>query len=252
MNPQELDAAIEDVLARPEFAWRLPRERLEDAGEGSILGDFFADLAEWLGNGLRTLMHGIEQAVQWLLDRLAIDPQPDGGDWQVRPQLLLFVALAIALSILAVALWRLWKRRRNTPTAVRPVRSLPDLADEDIVADQLPPDEWMHMAVDFLARGERRLAVRALFLSALAHLGAREQLTIARYKSNREYGAELSRRAHDRPELVGAFDRCVRLFERVWYGRHIPADAALSGFREDQALIANSGTAPRTPGGEAT
>ena len=38
MNPQELDAAIEDVLARPEFAWRLPRERLEDAGEGSILG----------------------------------------------------------------------------------------------------------------------------------------------------------------------------------------------------------------------
>ena len=63
----------------------------------------------------------------------------------------------------------------------------PDLAAEDLLATQLPEDEWLSLARGLLASGERRLALRAFYLSLLAGLGERKLLVIARHKSNRDY-----------------------------------------------------------------
>ena len=90
----------------------------------------------------------------------------------------------------------------------------------------------------YLTRDPSMLSgVAALFLSALAHLGRQGHISIAKHKSNREYAAELDRRAHDQSELVSAFGRNVSLFEQVWYGKYLPTEAALAVFREDHGIL---------------
>ena len=80
----------------------------------------------------------------------------------------------------------------------------PDLADETLLASQLPEDEWLRLARDFGDAANHRLALRAFYLSILAGLGERGLLAIARHKSNRDYLLELRRRARDRDGLQGA------------------------------------------------
>ena len=96
----------------------------------------------------------------------------------------------------------------------------PDLNDQDVAADQLPEDEWLKLARDLLQRGELRLAMRAFYLATLAHLASRNLITLAKYKSNYEYGRELQRRAHALPTVTQLFDENVAAFDRAWYGLH--------------------------------
>jgi len=76
-----------------------------------------------------------------------------------------------------------------------------------------------------------RLALRAFYLAGLAHLGYRELIRIARFKSNREYEFELGRRARNREELLEAFAQSVKLFDRVWYGKHDVSPGDLRSFQ---------------------
>jgi len=78
----------------------------------------------------------------------------------------------------------------------------------------------MKLARELLERGELRLAVRAFYLATLAHLAERNLLTLAKFKSNRDYERELTRRGHALAELPGLFGQNVSVFERVWYGLH--------------------------------
>jgi hypothetical protein len=45
-------------------------------------------------------------------------------------------------------------------------------------------------------------------------------LLIAPYKSNRDYIAELRRRAHEEKELVTVFSKNVTFFDKAWYGMY--------------------------------
>jgi hypothetical protein len=71
-----------------------------------------------------------------------------------------------------------------------------------------------------MAAGDLRLALRALYLASLAHLGQRELIVIAKFKSNHDYARELRRRAQAREALLAAFGENVSEFERAWYGMH--------------------------------
>jgi hypothetical protein len=62
--------------------------------------------------------------------------------------------------------------------------------------------------------------MRAFYLASLAHLAARNLISIARFKSNRDYERELSRRGHSFPELLSLFGQNVLSFEKIWYGVH--------------------------------
>ena len=81
----------------------------------------------------------------------------------------------------------------------------------------------MELGRECLARDDCRLALRAFYLGSLSWLGRRDLLTIAPFKSNRDYGRELRRRAHNEA-LEQAFSVNVATFERGWYGLH-PVDA---------------------------
>lgn len=127
-------------------------------------------------------------------------------------------------------LYRAWRNRapkRELVTA-QAIQSVPDLASENVGADQLPEDGWMKLARELLQRGELRLAMRAFYLASLAHLAARNLITLARFKSNRDYERELRRRGHSFPELLSLFSENVSAFDRIWYGMH-GVDAALVG-----------------------
>jgi hypothetical protein len=101
-----------------------------------------------------------------------------------------------------------------------PLQPAPDLTDENVGADQLPEDGWTRLARELLERGEFRLALRAFYLASLAHLAGRNLITLARFKSNREYQNELQRRSHALAELLPPFTENLGSFERIWYGTH--------------------------------
>ena len=86
--------------------------------------------------------------------------------------------------------------------------------------EQLPEDGWTRMARELLEKGELRLALRAFYLASLAHLAGRNLITLAKFKSNRDYERELQRRAHAFAALLAVFGENVALFDRVWYGLH--------------------------------
>lgn len=82
-----------------------------------------------------------------------------------------------------------------------------------------------------LARGgDRRTAVRYLYLAALLALDERGKLRYDRALTNREY---LERAASD-PALCARLAPVVETFDRVWYG-HVPLDSA--AFASYQAQV---------------
>ena len=65
-----------------------------------------------------------------------------------------------------------------------------------------------------------RLALRAFYLANLAHLASRRLISLAKFKSNRDYERELRRRGHSFPGLLSMFGDNVLVFDRIWYGMH--------------------------------
>ena len=239
VSAPELDEAIRHVIQSPEYSWRLPRESTASP-ESQTWAAFWEDVDAKLRDALDSLVRLLRRFRDWL-DRLFPERNPSPtttGNWGTPVQAFLFVAMAAAASILAVLLYRLWKRRREArplvlATAVAPAATL----TEEATADERPSDQWMALARQFMDGGEWRLAIRAMFLAGLAHLAQSGRLTLARHKSNRDYLAELERRAHDRPAALTAFAHNTQLVERVWYGRHSATATTAKSFADNQAII---------------
>ncbi|MFW5636866.1 MAG: DUF4129 domain-containing protein, partial [Thermodesulfobacteriota bacterium] len=86
-------------------------------------------------------------------------------------------------------------------------------------------------------QGDYRLALRAIYLSTLSHLADHGLISIAKYKSNREYETELVRRAHDREELTRRFSENVTRFDTAWYGLGKVSAQDLDRFTHNQQRI---------------
>jgi cbb3-type cytochrome oxidase subunit 3 len=239
-----LDLSIEETLERREFAWRMPRETVEE-GEREAKGPLEAAikwLLDALAQGIRTLGKWITQLFEWLENFL---PQPDkkpastNKNWITPVRAVLVLLFLLFLAVLTFVFFRI-RRRRRTGTieaAVVGVAPLPDLNDESTSADELPANRWLVLAEEFSAKGELRLAMRALYLATLAYLAEQELITIEVYKSNREYEQELKRRAHDREEMLSIFSKSLNLFERVWYGMYRIPRSDFNDFAMNQKKI---------------
>ena len=114
-----------------------------------------------------------------------------------------------------------------------------NLADESLTADRLPEAEWLALADEWMAKGDFRLALRAMYLAALNYLSARDLVSLRRWKSGLDYRRELTRRARSKPDLSPVFERSVAIFEQGWYGRHLVdramAESLANGFNEMRA-----------------
>lgn len=246
----ELELSIEETLRQKQYQWRLPRDHVESGNEEkSWLEQALTDLAE----SVEELVKNASRSIDEFFKRIFEGDRSSGkkSDGASNPglgfisglglkgilQILLF-ALLVGLAIWLVTI--LAKRYRGSERIeieeTGPAGPV-DLESEHIVASQLPEDEWMRLAGEQIARGDYRLAVRALFLATLAHLGERGLIRVARFKSNRDYSRELELKARALPELRDAFGENVGLFERAWYGLHEIGQAAVDRFSANYQRI---------------
>ncbi|MGB0581363.1 MAG: DUF4129 domain-containing protein, partial [Limisphaerales bacterium] len=237
---KQLDRRIQDVLERPEFSWRSPRQEPAVEAEEGMGGTLSKTVADLAARAMEKLADGVRAVVDWLGDRFDSDSKKrkrrtrsssEGWDWGgIVDKALWVLAFAVAIAFIFLGV-RLWKQRPVSIAMAEPVA--PDLTAEDVTADELPEDDWLNLAHDLLNKGDSRLALRALYLACLAHLGERELVTISRAKSNREYQRELKRRARLLEELRSAFTENVQSFERVWYGVHEVTRAMFDHFEQN-------------------
>jgi hypothetical protein len=222
----DLDQAINDTIHHRKYIWRMPREKVivQEKPQG-VVGSFFTKVSDMIHNW-------VEDAAKWLAKirrklfqrhpRISEPSSSHGTGWITSLQVLLYVLAAAVIIALVIFIMRL-VRNNWEPAPVIPseaIAPVPDLTDENVRADQLPEDGWTKLARELLERGEFRLAMRAFYLAGLAHLATRNLISIARFKSNREYERELRRRAHAIPNLPTLFGDTISSFERVWYGTH--------------------------------
>jgi len=244
VSPGELDRSIEKVMSRREYTWRIPRERISKEDREKM--GLFAVFLEWVARTVRSMTRTIGQWIEKLLDWLATflpkaeeGRKPSETDWMTSVRGLVFVLLGLVVCGLAVVFWRAWRRRGKARVVVasEAIPSTPDLTDDQLKADDLPVDRWLSLAREMMEKGELQLALRALYLASLAHLAEHELITIARYKSNREYELELRRKAHDQGDLVTVFSKNVVMFDRTWYGMHYVTHEEMRRFTENHERI---------------
>ena len=225
VKPTQLDEAINRTMQKPEYTWRLPREQKAENEKKGYLASWIDKFLSKIQTATKSLGNTIDRFIRWLTQNQSSSGGKGGLklDWLMGVKGLIIVLILAIAALLAWLLVRLWKTRNASDIPeieAEAVLAAPNLEDEHVAADQLPEDGWISMARDLLNRGEPRLALRALYLASLAHLAQRNLITIARFKSNRDYERELSRRAHALPEVTLVFTENVSIFDRSWYGTH--------------------------------
>jgi hypothetical protein len=249
ISPEQLSQSIDQVLQKREFAWRMPREKpVESDAPKSWLGRVLQSFGDMIRDAIRAAAHGLRKALEWLGDVLSklwpgnLSRQSGLTGWSsgvlYSLQILLLFLIATLVGVLAVFILRAYRRRRRPAVVLaEPVAARPDLSDENLAADQLPEDGWLNLAREMMEDGNLRLALRAFYLAGLAHLAAREMISIAIFKSNREYESELRRRARAASEVQDAFSQNVAVFDWAWYGLNEVTQDALQRFQFNLALI---------------
>jgi hypothetical protein len=214
VDPAQLDHSMDQVIHSREFTWRVQRGEAKDPDE------------KWI-SWIRAVQKGIAKGWNWVwtfIRRLFEQdqkPQTEGAEAAVSTRTMkLLIAIALALLVGAGIFFYL---RRTTPAvAARPVATAApvNVADESVTADQLPESSWLQLADELLAKGDTRLAMRALYLAGLNYLGGRGLVSIKRWKSGLDYRRELDRRSRANPAVSDEFAHVNGLFEYAWYGVH--------------------------------
>ncbi len=252
---EELRSAIAGTLEQKQYQWQFSRRVVETESEEqeTWLGQRIEEIAQ----SARKILAAVEEWFEAALKRMMEREMPDGDlnneeSFRFFKELSSTASLVLMVLILGLLIWlsmALYRKHRQDEKPVdgsEGVSGLIDLTSEDIVASQLQEDEWLRLAREQIERGEERLAVRALFLATLAHLGEKGLLKIARFKSNRDYRGELGVRARNLRDLRIAFDENTSLFERVWYGLHSIGEGSVDFYlRNHETISRETGKAGR-------
>ncbi len=219
---EQFNAAADRVLARPEFAWRLPRNAEPEQGPPASMleramrwiGRQFAAIGRWL----RRLLDRLEA---WLrrreLDALDHAAHERSTDW-VRPAAWAVTLLVSAL--LAIGLIRAARHRAAAAPRSPAAAAATALDSDTILATSQSSGEWIRLARELVAVGDHRRAVRALFLAMLADLAAAGWIEVRPARTNRDYRRDLERSAAVPEPVRQQFARWTAVFERCWYGAH--------------------------------
>lgn len=244
-NPENvvaLDRSIRDVLQSSEFQWRMPRDMSAEPADTSWLGSLIRNMAASIEEAFDSFGKVLGNIRDWLFGGKDADMTEKSGEqnttWLALLPKLLILLLVVIVLLLAWLVYRSWKLARKTVIVEAPA-AVPEinLESENVVASQLPENEWLRLAQEKMESGELRLALRALFLATLAHLGEKRLLKITRSKSNGDYVRELGWRARGREDLSDGFSQQVRTFDSVWYGWHEVSADLMTQFQQQHERI---------------
>jgi Domain of unknown function (DUF4129) len=236
---EQLNHAIDDVIHRPEFTWRLPRPPRPPENNPNWFIRATQAFLDATVRGARQVGRWIDQFVTWLGDKLksmlpGFGGNHPGPDSRMLRALLYSLLVAVAV-LLGWLLWRTVRSGKRTRALVATAVAAPavELNEADLEAGHQPLDQWLQLARDCMARQELRLALRALYLASLAYLAERSLISIQRGKSNQDYARELRGKTRATPELLAVFVQNMRVFERSWYGLHLVDRGILEQFESN-------------------
>ena len=213
LTAPELDSKIRHTLQSPDYAWQNPEPAESDAPRwvddalklSRRAGHLIRIGIEWLGAWLRNLLHSHDPAVQ-----AGTPPPATGLRWAVYATLGVIALLAVL--ILRKALARSQGSRDPAAIPGSPI----DL-NVDVLASELPEQEWLRLAREALDRGDLRAALRAGYLANLAWLGSAGLVAVSRFKTNRDYEKEVRLRSRS-DEITSLLKSNRQIFESAWYG----------------------------------
>lgn len=221
---KEFEDTMQEVSSQKKYIWRHPTELIIQSEEPPGWAIAFREYTQEFFNSLEDLWDSI---TKWLRD-LFKDKEPEAKDateiadsFSSFMKVLLITLVVLLAVVVGIVFVRSLRKRRPTmdAAAVTPAATdTPDLNREDVTADELPIHRWLSYAQELAAKGDYRLAIRAVFLAQIAFLADKRLIVIARYKSNRDYARELARRAHAYPKSLESFRQSSRIFESIWYG----------------------------------
>lgn len=228
VTPDQMKQAIHSVFRDPANVWNLPvmqqKNRKKDAFTAFV--DSVTDAVDkiwdatltWISNALDWLRHVFSNG-----DRSSKEKAKPVSTRDATLVLACFAALLLAAMGFASFQQRKQPKVQLT-TAVDTVAGKIDLEDEDADPLDQPVNEWRTLALQSRAKGDFRLALRALYLGTLASLAEHKLVSPARGKTNAEYARELQRRGKRfGTHFFSLFVSNTQIFERIWYGDH-PAD----------------------------
>ncbi len=211
--------ALDKVLAENDYQWRAKQAKVDT--KPSMLQNFLEALDRaWKGfwDWVDKLFKKKEEQ-EPTIKPSEINDLSSMLEW-IRLAMILVLVAAAAVVAVAIMRWRRSKRVRSLPQATIVPLVPVDLTKEDVKADDLPEDSWLKMARELEARGDLRLAMRALYLATLSAMAQREWIRIGRGKSNRDYLMEFRKRLRTKEGPVAHFADSMELFEASWYGTH--------------------------------
>jgi hypothetical protein len=233
VEAESLDRALDEVLKRRDFQWQLrplPADPTAEEDVGPIT-TFFREAMASIREMVESLDRSWERFKKWFDGLFGSEkkeknsPAKTSGGGAGLGTLRVFLYILIGVLVLAIIVVIVMlvrsARRHAAPALVGRAITLaqPDLRDEETHAAQMPTDGWLALAKEQMAKGEWRLALRALYLATLARHAADGLLTLAKHKTNLDYERELRRRAVLQPDVAVEFATCRLEFEAVWYGR---------------------------------
>lgn len=252
-SPEQLRDRIGETMRQKKYQWKLSRldQAEQEATEKSWLAQRMSEIADSVQAAAEKIQNGIKDWIERSQKNERSgnreNPAPGSIGFSTTMTVLLGILVAAVVIWLGILLYKKFKEDDVFESEDSGYSGAVDLESEDIVATQLPEDEWMRMAREQLEKGEQRLAVRALFLAILANLGEAGFLRIARFKSNLDYRRELELRLRSEEALRSSFDDNTRMFERVWYGLHVLPEDRLDIFMKNYESIAKQTRSLRQP-----
>lgn len=247
ISSDKLGNSIDETLKEREYKWQMPRKEKEaedDSSDRSFIGDMIDKAGGWIADKFDDIRSWFDKYFS------RKEKDADNGesgkrfflwDWDsLFPFLLVLLLLGISFVLIV-----LWRRRRKAglilPASAYELKSVPDIADDSTNADDLEKSAWLEMAGRLFEEGNFRLAVRAVFFAELCLLADERLLTLARFKTNREYLNELKRRAHSSKSIIDEFDSSRRIYERAWFGDYETGADAYAVIRDAFMKIKGSG-----------
>jgi hypothetical protein len=188
--------SLREILSREEFQAEAERAAREDP------------LREW-----------ITSVLEWLTDQ--------AQQWSLPPEIRWAVGIAASVLLLGILLLAGRMFRKNWVANVDPGSA------EALHPKQLTADTAAALARRKWTSGDKRLAVRYLYLSLLLHLEESGRFSGNRSLTDQEY----LRGIEHLPALAVPFRKAAGVFERVWYGFHIPSESEYREYLDAVAEI---------------
>ncbi|MGH9656514.1 MAG: DUF4129 domain-containing protein [Bryobacteraceae bacterium] len=230
ISKQDLDKAVAATLRRGEFGW-------ERAHHTSGIGDsFFGRLSREARAVLHRAGAWIAKIIRRLFGHNPAQKKQKPPQNHPRPEWWMYAIGGILLLAVAAALFRMRTRRAAVSEPPTVEAKQPDATDEQMLATDVPEHEWLRLAREYRSKGEIRLAVRAMYLSNLAYLGARQLIAVQKSKTNGVYERELFLRARE-GALMASFSSANRIYERAWYGFHEVTAESIEQFENGVQVI---------------